>query len=99
MLTTAATYAAFCRNYGDHCTLRAGSRSWNEEAIEGMTGDVNPLWQDLCSTLEETNESTLRLIEVVMDGAAQYLGESWESKHWKHCESDGRGWEEMGTST
>ena len=40
-----ASYAAFCRKYGDHTTAVIGSRCWNEEIIEGMTGDLAEPWK------------------------------------------------------
>ena len=73
---TAASYAAFCRNYGDHNTPAVGSHNWNEEAIERMIGDLAAPWQSLRSTLKNRHESTVLSIEDLMDWAIQYLGKS-----------------------
>lgn len=70
----AASYAAFCRQYGDYCTPAAGSHIWNEEVIEKMIGDLAAPWRSLRSTLQNRHESTARSIEELMDWAIQYLG-------------------------
>lgn len=73
---TAATYSAFCCNYGDHSTQAVGSHIWNEEIIEIMVGDLAAGWQSLHSTLQSQHEGTVISIQDVMDWAIQYLGTS-----------------------
>ncbi|SPO03125.1 uncharacterized protein DNG_05807 [Cephalotrichum gorgonifer] len=67
------TYMAFCRQYGTHYTRLAGSRNWNEEAINTMTADLDPLWENLVSELEDLQETTANLIEECLDAAPEYL--------------------------
>jgi hypothetical protein len=75
---TAATYAAFCRNYGHYATAMVGSHNWNEEAIERMIRDLTSPWQRLRTTLQNQYGSITRSIEDLIDLAIQYLGESQE---------------------
>jgi hypothetical protein len=76
----AATYSAFCRNFGDYNTEAVGEHNWNEEAIERMVKDLAAPWQDLRSTLQRTLEDNNRLIEDLMNWAIEYLGKV-EGKH------------------
>jgi hypothetical protein len=39
-----ASYAAFCRKFGDYKTHAAGRHCWNEEIIEGMKMDLAGPW-------------------------------------------------------
>jgi hypothetical protein len=71
---SAATYAAFCRNYGNYNTVKVGSHNWNEEVIERMINDLAVPWQSLLSTLQERHERIVLLIEDLMDWAVRYLG-------------------------
>ncbi|KAI3320818.1 hypothetical protein HD806DRAFT_505075 [Xylariaceae sp. AK1471] len=68
-----ATYAAFCRNYGTHCTAAVGSRSWNEEMIEGMTNDLSPSWEKVRISLDHQAEDTVDLIDDLFGWAVQFL--------------------------
>jgi hypothetical protein len=77
---TAATYAAFCRNYGDYNTRAVGPHNWNEEAIERMAGHLAAPWQSLHSELHDRHERIEMLIEDLMDWAIQYLGKSREDQ-------------------
>lgn len=77
---TAATYAAFCRKYGNYKTTAAGSHNWNEEAIERMVRDLAAPWQSLRSTLQNRHESIIIFVEELIDWAIQYLGTSGEDR-------------------
>lgn len=73
---SAASYAAFCRKYGDHETPAVGSHNWNEEAMESMISDLETPWQNLLSTLQNRHRRTALLIENLIGWAVQYLSKS-----------------------
>lgn len=56
MLTTSqwhhSSYSAFCSNYGEHSTPKKGYHCWNEEAMDGMNGDMSPVWHSFVVNLE-----------------------------------------------
>ncbi|KAI1339281.1 hypothetical protein F5Y15DRAFT_423997 [Xylariaceae sp. FL0016] len=68
-----STYAAFCRQNGDYCTLAVGARNWNEEAIEAMSNDLAAPWQQLASHIEDHNERLTRVVNDIIDWATAYL--------------------------
>lgn len=71
-----ASYAAFCRNYGDHTTAKMGYRNWNEEAMESMVSDLEDPWEGFLLQLQDWQESFVsETIEVSTDWAIQYSGE------------------------
>ncbi|KAM5358468.1 hypothetical protein ACJZ2D_015255 [Fusarium nematophilum] len=65
------TYSAFTRNYGDHFTSAVGSHNWNEEAMEGMSGDLETPWEDLLLRLQERQTSLGSHIETITDEAIE----------------------------
>jgi hypothetical protein len=71
-----SSYAAFCRNYGDHHTNAIGSCCWNEEAITTMKVDMSDRWEtfkgDVDSYLDRTNE----FIETVLEEAIGIMMET-----------------------
>lgn len=69
-----ASYSAFCRNYGDHCTGTIGCRNWNEEAIGRMVRDLAAPWQSLRSTIQNRHGLTTVSVDGVMDWAIEYIG-------------------------
>jgi len=68
-----ATYAAFCRKYGDHYTEAVGSHNWNEEAIESMATALAAPWQTLTTTLQNQHDSADNLIQDLLDWAIDYI--------------------------
>lgn len=76
--STTATYSAFCRHYGDHCTSAVGAHNWNEEAMEAMVTDLTEPWDNLRSRLRKLNECTARSIQDLMNKEFQELGKSCE---------------------
>ncbi|KAI0975511.1 hypothetical protein F4678DRAFT_417505 [Xylaria arbuscula] len=68
-----SSYAAFCRNYGNHCTAKIGPRDWNQEIIEEMTNDLNPPWEQLQMTLDQKAEEIMDFIDHVFDEADGFL--------------------------
>ncbi|KAI1307550.1 hypothetical protein F5Y03DRAFT_405608 [Xylaria venustula] len=68
-----SSYAAFCRNYGSHCTAKIGLRNWNQEIIEEMTDDLNPPWEQLQMTLDQKAEEIESFIDQVFDEAEEFL--------------------------
>jgi len=69
-----ASYAAFCRNYGDYDTDAVGPHNWNEEALEAMTADLEPLWAELLSDIDSRQETATVLVEELFDSAPHDLG-------------------------
>ncbi|KAI0803895.1 hypothetical protein GGR55DRAFT_699812 [Xylaria sp. FL0064] len=68
-----ASYAAFCRNYGTHCTRTVGWRNWNEEMIGQMTNDLNPTWEQLQIGLDRQGEEIVEFINNVFEEAEEFL--------------------------
>ncbi|KAJ3532728.1 hypothetical protein NM208_g8311 [Fusarium decemcellulare] len=69
----AASYSAFCRNFGDHSTPTIGTRNWNEEAIQGMVEDLETPWDDLCESLEQHQVDISDHIEAITGDAIELL--------------------------
>ena len=74
LTTTLASYAAFCRKYGHHCTGVIGARNWNEEAIAIMLRDCQGHWETLLSALQVQSQNIISLIVGQMDWADDHLG-------------------------
>ncbi|KAI1423392.1 hypothetical protein F5Y12DRAFT_757515 [Xylaria sp. FL1777] len=68
-----ASYSAFCRNYGTHCTGAIGSRNWNEEIIQAMTDDLQPPWEELQSSLDQQSEDIVEFIQNVFEEVDEIL--------------------------
>ncbi|KAF7549239.1 hypothetical protein G7Z17_g6514 [Cylindrodendrum hubeiense] len=75
-----ASYAAFCRQYGDYSTPAAGSHNWNEEAIDGMVKDLKRPWKTLCSHLVDQETQVESLVEELTDWSIQYLGRGSDAR-------------------
>lgn len=71
----AATYSAFCRNFGDYFTEKVGRHNWNEEAIEQMARDLETPWETLKSTFSRDLEGRENRIQQLMDWVIEYLGQ------------------------
>ncbi|KAK3682814.1 hypothetical protein B0T22DRAFT_444981 [Podospora appendiculata] len=69
-----STYLAFCRNYGDHSTERAGTHNWNQEIIQRMVHDLHGHWSELRSALSNRQADLASLVEESMDWAVAFLG-------------------------
>ncbi|KXH31905.1 hypothetical protein CSIM01_02457 [Colletotrichum simmondsii] len=72
------TYSAFCRNFGNHRTDKAGWHDWNQELICTMAGDVTPQWDSVCTHCRARLEQSGRLIQRQMDWALEFLGNELE---------------------
>ncbi|KAH6887646.1 hypothetical protein B0T10DRAFT_490140 [Thelonectria olida] len=68
-----ASYAAFCRNYGDYSTPAVGCRNWNEEAIEEMTKDLNQPWKDLRRLIDTRHGSVETLLDDLLEWSIEHL--------------------------
>ncbi|KAB5551088.1 hypothetical protein GE09DRAFT_1174162 [Coniochaeta sp. 2T2.1] len=68
------TYAAFCRNFGDHTTAVAGTRNWNEEAIGSMVLALSPEWRNLCRKIEVQGRSAIAALQTLCDQVVDVLG-------------------------
>ncbi|KAK1566032.1 uncharacterized protein LY79DRAFT_529529, partial [Colletotrichum navitas] len=69
----AASYSAFCRQYGSHCTRIIGPRDWNEEAIDKLVKDLGPRWDELCSSIEHELEENAELMDDVLAQALELI--------------------------
>ena len=68
-----ATYAAFCRNYGNH-TVKAGFHDWNEEAMAVMSRDLSVSWSTFYLVVLDQLNQILAAISSSLDWAANHLG-------------------------
>ncbi|KAI3549359.1 hypothetical protein CSPX01_02467 [Colletotrichum filicis] len=84
------TYSAFCRNFGNHRTDKAGWHDWNQEMICIMAGDVTPQWDSVCTFCRARLEQSGRLIQSQMDWALEFLGEELSITYWDHSANDGQ---------
>ncbi|KAH8198037.1 hypothetical protein TruAng_007812 [Truncatella angustata] len=67
------TYAAFCRNYGDHCTRAVGSRNWNEEATKTMVRDLTHPWQILMEKIHDGEQTFMASLEGTIQSMVHHL--------------------------
>lgn len=65
----AASYSAFCRQYGNHCTNAVGSRCWNDEAVEEMKTDVFIAWSAFHQILSSDHDNMVELIKRTFEQA------------------------------
>ncbi|EMT69826.1 hypothetical protein FOC4_g10008261 [Fusarium odoratissimum] len=70
-----SSYSAFCRNFGDYCTPKIGSRNWNEEAMDEMVSDLGGPWEEMCGSLQERQSSMLENADEFADMAIEKLEE------------------------
>ncbi|RWA11880.1 hypothetical protein EKO27_g3224 [Xylaria grammica] len=68
-----ASYSAFCRNYGNYCTAKIGSRNWNQEIIEQMTTDLSPPWEQVQISLDQQGEEATEFIDDIFEEADEFL--------------------------
>lgn len=65
-----SSYKAFCSNYGEHSTAKMGYHCWNEEAMEGMKGDMSAVWDsfavDLEAHLERINGAVVQAFDSIL---------------------------------
>ncbi|KAI1326118.1 hypothetical protein F5Y16DRAFT_375824 [Xylariaceae sp. FL0255] len=69
-----SSYAAFCRNYGDHTTPKQGSRNWNGEMIQKMASDLNIPWRLFCIDISTCNDDAVTKVEALFDWSIKFLG-------------------------
>lgn len=69
-----ATYAAFCNQYGYHCTKAVGSHNWNEEAISVMVSSLQPKWRQLYKEFASQSRNAMTLTEDILDELKTLLG-------------------------
>jgi hypothetical protein len=58
-----ASYAAFCRKYGNHTPKGLEHRCWNDEAIAGMVSSMELPWERLLESYESAKDENLRDVE------------------------------------
>ncbi|KAK4460492.1 hypothetical protein QBC42DRAFT_298555 [Cladorrhinum samala] len=68
-----SSYAAFCRNFGDHSTPKAGYHNWNEEALKAMSEDLEQPWENLQSALDEESERMSESFDAAFKSALKCL--------------------------
>ncbi|KAM5344685.1 hypothetical protein ACJ41O_010547 [Fusarium nematophilum] len=61
---------SFKQDFTDH-VYGMGSHNWNEEAMEGMSGDLETPWEDLLLRLQERQTSLGSHIETITDEAIE----------------------------
>ncbi|KAF2194396.1 hypothetical protein K469DRAFT_495226, partial [Zopfia rhizophila CBS 207.26] len=77
-----SSYTAFCFKYGEHSTAGMRYHCWNEEAMEGMKGDMSAVWDsfavDLEAHLERINGAVVQafgnVLRVALSTAANEPG-------------------------
>jgi len=69
-----ASYAAFCRNFGDYETPKAGRHNWNEEAMETMVIDMEQPWLDIHSALQAHRSRTRNSMNEALLWSLTHLG-------------------------
>jgi len=57
-----ASFAAFCRNYGDYSTPAAGSNNWNDDIVSAMRDDLDPEWIDFVQQASQRIDATFESI-------------------------------------
>jgi len=67
------SFAAFGRNYGDHCTGAVGSHCWNDEAMESMVIGMRDPWNNLRQTIATFGEECGTLVETTFHDAENIL--------------------------
>lgn len=67
-----ATYAAFCRQYGDHYTPTAGGHCWNREATSQMVKHVEGMWESMSTENEHLQSEYLLSIEDAFSKARKH---------------------------
>jgi hypothetical protein len=72
-LTLTATYAAFIKNHGTHCTAAAGHRCWNTELIETANVLVYADWTKLDQTIAK---GIMRYLENVTESMEKVVAEA-----------------------
>ena len=68
-----ASYAAFCRKYGDHTTGVTTCRCWNEQIIEGMAKDLAEPWKRLRSLSKDFFQRRSGIVEQTFEEALHPL--------------------------
>lgn len=58
-----ATYAAFCRQYGDYATPAIGRHCWNDDAIVAMVSSMETPWDNLLQSYESAKDEIMSSIE------------------------------------
>lgn len=69
------TYAAFCRNKGNHTTPKVGPRNWNKEAMREMVADLGQPWQNLRTESQSQQLEADQLIKTCFEEAISLLGQ------------------------
>ncbi|KAF2801711.1 uncharacterized protein BDZ99DRAFT_528183 [Mytilinidion resinicola] len=62
-----ASFAAFCRNYGDYQTPAAGYHNWNDDIVLAMREDLEPDWTDLIQQASEMIDATFERISEMFE--------------------------------
>ena len=63
LISLLASFAAFCRNYGDYYTPAVGGHCWNSEATKVMVTYMNTQWQTFCQDIQAHQDKSFGSIE------------------------------------
>ncbi|KAJ4171103.1 hypothetical protein NW754_007247 [Fusarium falciforme] len=74
-----ASYAAFCRQYGDYCTPAVGPHNWNEEIMEGMIEDLEDPWQQLCNSIQQRQTNLVERVDTLLDMASEQFDDDYDT--------------------
>ncbi|RYO90874.1 hypothetical protein DL766_001625 [Monosporascus sp. MC13-8B] len=75
------SYTAFCSNYGEHSTAKMGYHCWNEEAMEGMKGDMSAVWDSFAVNLEAHLERINGAVVQAFDNALRAALSTGANEH------------------
>ncbi|KAF2496947.1 hypothetical protein BU16DRAFT_616988 [Lophium mytilinum] len=73
-----ASFAAFCRNYGDYQTPAAGYHNWNDDIVSTMRDDLEPDWDDLVRQAAERIDATFERISGMFEREEEALNNCLE---------------------
>ncbi|KAK0617536.1 hypothetical protein B0T14DRAFT_435213 [Immersiella caudata] len=73
-MTNYSTYAAFCRQYGNHSTAAVGDHDWNTEAMETMADNIAPHYRTFHAAIQAHFDATIRSISQGLERAYEDLG-------------------------
>lgn len=67
------SYAAFCRNGGNHSTAAVGYRNWNKEAMHVMVIDLEDPCEDLRNDFQNQQLEASKMINNSWEDAISLL--------------------------
>jgi hypothetical protein len=76
-----SSYSASCRHSGCHTTGTIGYRDWNSEIIKTMTRDLEFMWTEMCSSIEQRHDDMVCDALDVLDWVMDYIGKYIDILH------------------